>query len=318
MRKRKPRYRRIFFVALLLVFATLSTYMLGKQFVWLVQDKMHAWNTRIHSQTKDLRKPIDISDMELRSPYAILIDLDKQDILLDRKSEETIYPASLTKIMTAIVAIEHLPDLQQSILLPANMFPDLYAANASRAGFLPGEKVTALDLLYGTMLPSGADASIGLARYISGSEHEFVQLMNKKASQLGMKDTHFTNATGLHHSDHYTTVKDIAVLLQYALQNETFHEIFTTSRHSTSPTNLHPDGITFTSTLFAHMDTSVFEGGEIMGGKTGYTQEAGLCLATLANKNGRMYMLVTAGAAGNHLTEQNHILDAFTVYQASI
>src|SRR5699024_6501471 len=129
-------------------------------------------------------------------------------------SDEKIYPASLTKIMTAIVAIENLPDLDEQIYLSEDMFEKLYSENASMAGFLPNEKVAAIDLIYGALLPSGAESCIGLADAIAGSEKSFVKLMNEKAEELGMNDTHFTNSTGLHDRNHYTTVNDIAKLLK--------------------------------------------------------------------------------------------------------
>lgn len=257
---------------------------------------------------------LDTSEVKLHSPYAILVSLKDGKELFQTGSNERIYPASLTKLMTAIVAIENIPDLRVPFVLPEDMFRDLYAADASMAGFLPGEEVTAVDLLYGTLLPSGADASTGLALQVSGSESEFVRLMNRKAKQLGMENTHFTNASGLHDEEHYTTVRDMAKLLLYALKNDTFRRVFTSERHSTAGTNLHPGGITFYSTLFSDMDNSEFEGGRILGGKTGYTTKAGLCLASLAEKNGTEYILVTAGAAGDHRTEQYNITDAFTVY----
>lgn len=252
----------------------------------------------------------------LASQNAILICLEDQQILLDKDSEATIYPASLTKIMTALVAIENLEDLNQSILLPSEMFDALYEENASMAGFLPDETVTALDLLYGVLLPSGAECCIGLANYISGSEESFVTMMNDKAEALDMKNTHFTNSTGLHNKEHYSTVKDLALLLEYALQNASFREIFTATRHSTGATKLHPDGITFNSTLFKNMMCPDFNGGSILGGKTGYTSKAGLCLASLAIKDNKEYILVTAGANGNHSTEPFHILDAIYVYSS--
>ena len=102
--------------------------------------------------------------------------------------------------------------------------------NASMAGFLPGEKVKVIDLLYGNILPSGGECSIALAEQISGTEQKFAELMNKKAQELGMNNTHFTNATGLHDESHYSTVRDLSILLQYALKNETFHKIFQTKK----------------------------------------------------------------------------------------
>lgn len=253
---------------------------------------------------------------KLNSPNAILMDLKDDTILMEKNAEEKIFPASLTKIMTAIVAIEHLTDLKEEIVLNNNMFQELYEADASMAGFKPGELVNATDLLYGALLPSGAESCIGLAIQIAESESEFVVLMNQKAEELGMFNTHFENTTGLHEENHYTTVKDLAILLNYALQNDTFREIFTSPRHSTQPTDQHPDGMMFYSTMFKKLKLSnqTITDGEILGGKTGYTDEAGLCLASLARVGDQEYILITAGAKGDHDTEQYNITDALVVY----
>ncbi len=260
--------------------------------------------------------PVSISLDKLNSTNAILIRLKDQTILMQKNSEEKIYPASLTKMMTAIVAIENLTNLQKEIQLTHYTFNGLYSDNASMAGFQPGEKVRAIDLLYGVMLPSGAEACIGLADQIAGSEQDFVTMLNQKAADLGMDNTHFENATGLHNENHYTTVKDLAILLNYALQNETFREIFTAPRHSTQPTNKHPEGITFNNTMFEKLNNQNIIGGEILGGKTGYTDEAGLCLASFAKVGHQEYILITAGAKGDNYSEQYHITDALAVYNS--
>lgn len=257
-----------------------------------------------------------ISPDKLSSPNAILIRLTDDTVLMQKKSEEKIYPASLTKMMTVIVAIENLPDLKEEIKLTNSTFQGLYKADASMAGLKPGEQVKAMDLLYGVMLPSGAECCIGLADRIAGSEKNFVKLMNQKAEELGMDNTHFENSTGLHSKNHYTTVKDLAILLSYALQNDTFREIFTSSRHSTLPTNKHPGGITFYSTMFEELNNQNITGGEILGGKTGYTNEAGLCLASLAKVGNQEYILVSAGAKGDHYSKQYNIIDALAVYNS--
>lgn len=151
--------------------------------------------------------------------------------------------------------------------------------------------------------------------YIAGSESKFVKLMNEKAKQLGMKNTHFMNATGLHHSDYYTSVKDISILLQYALTNNTFRDIYTAERYLIKSTNLHPEGMTLTSRMFKNLNVNENTRGEIIGGKTGYTEQAGLCLASLATINGEEYILVTVGAKGDSRTEQFNITDALAVYR---
>ncbi len=252
----------------------------------------------------------------LNSPYAILICLNDGLIMEEKNSEEVIYPASLTKIMTAVVAIENLLDLQKEIQLTHYTFNGLYSANASMAGFQPGENVRVIDLLYGVLLPSGAESCVALADQIAGSEQAFVGMMNKKAADLGMDNTHFENTTGLHHENHYTTVKDLAILLNHGLQNDTFREVFTSYRHSTQPTNKHPDGITFYSTMFKGLNNQNVKNGEILGGKTGYTDKAGLCLASLAQVGEEEYILISAGAKGDNYSEQYNITDALIVYNS--
>ncbi len=255
-----------------------------------------------------------LNSSSLHSLYAILIDMEDDTILMQKRSEEKIYPASLTKIMTVIVAIENLSDMQKEITLSSSMFHALFEADAAIAGFRPGENVKAIDLIYGALLPSGAECCIGLAEHIAGSETDFVKIMNKKASELGMDNTHFENSTGLHSENHYTSVKDMAVLLKYALENSAFRDVFTSKRYSTAQTNKHPEGITFYSTMFKDLKTPEIIGGRILGGKTGYTGEAGQCLASLAQKEGREYILVTAGAKGDNRAEHFNIDDAYTVY----
>lgn len=250
----------------------------------------------------------------LYSPYVVLVDLESGNVLAEQNSTERMYPASLTKIMTALIAIEETEDMEQTTTLPSDIFPSLYEENASLAGFQPGETVTWKDLLYGVMLPSGAECCLTFARQIAGSEGAFVDLMNKKAEELGMNDTHFSNATGLQDKKHYSTVRDIAVLLRYALENETFRQVFTARRYSVPPTAYHSEGFTFYNTMFQAMDNAGISDDDILGGKTGYTEKAGLCLASLAEINDREYILVTAKADGNHYTEPYHVIDAENVY----
>lgn len=251
----------------------------------------------------------------LVSPNAILLQADSGQVLAEKNADAAIYPASMTKMMTVLLAIEANPDLDAPVTLPEDIFPALQAENASLAGFQPGETATVRDLLYGAMLPSGAECCEALAREVSGSEEAFVALMNQKAAELGMSATHFCNPTGLHDPGHVSTVRDIARLEQAALQNETFRKLFTTARYTVPATNLHPQGFTVESTLLSQLDGKELHNGEILGGKTGYTSEAGLCLASLARVKGQEYILVTAGAKGDHSTEPYHIDDAVKVYR---
>lgn len=312
--RQKPGGGRIFLLFLLLLFLLSGSRTGAKYLFSPAKDRAGETRGPVPALTVALEGLPAISAASLHSPAALLVRVEDQRVLLAKNSEKKIYPASLTKIMTALVAIEKLADLQQPILLPAGLFQDLHRANASLAGFLPDEKVAAVDLLYGVLLPSGAECCLGLAEAVAGSERNFVRLMNRQAAQLGMKNTNFTNTTGLHDPNHYTTVEDLSVLLLWALQNDTFREVFTSARHSTGPTNRHPDGITFYNAMFQKMGSPALGKGEILGGKTGYTAQAGLCLASLARQGGQEYILVTAGASGDHRTEQYNITDAFTVY----
>ena len=198
-----------------------------------------------------------------------LMDVKSKRSAGEKLPNEKIYPASLTKVMTAVVAIENLKDLQQEITLDPDIFPELYARDAARAGFEPGERVRAIDLIYGALLPSGAECCIGLAEAVSGSEEAFVALMNQKAEKLRMKR------------------RDLAVLFRYALKSKIFREVIQSHWHSTPGTNIHPDGITFYSTVFRNLSDSAVTGGEIKGGKTGYTNEAGYCLVSFFRDRGQ-------------------------------
>lgn len=139
------------------------------------------------------------------SRHALLMDARTGQVLARKRSGEEAAPASLTKMMTVLLVTEALPDLDTPVTLPEDIFPALYKADASMAGFQPGETVTVRDLLYGAMLPSGAECCEALARQVSGNEEAFVALMNRKAGELGMKHTHFANCTGLTSPEHYSS-----------------------------------------------------------------------------------------------------------------
>ena len=257
-----------------------------------------------------------ITGDDLSSHYAIIVRRSTGEKIFDLRSQERMYPASMTKLMTALVAYEQIPDLQTKITLDSAMFDPLYEEGASMAGFSADEEVTAEDLLYGVLLPSGAECCIGLAEYISGSEEAFVELMNQKAAELGMNQTHFCNPTGLHDENHYTTVSDLAILLETVLEEEPLRQIITTQNHTCAPTNLHPEGVSFMSSLFEYMPQDIAASGLILGGKTGYTSEAGQCLASLGKVDGEEFLCVTGLAPGSHETDPYHIIDAYRCYSS--
>ena len=256
-------------------------------------------------------------DLEmLDSPYAVLLDGKTGTVLASKKSAEKIFPASMVKIMTVLTAIDSIKNLDEKITMSYDFYDSLYERDASRAGFEPGEEAVVRDLLYGAILPSGAECCMQLAIQAAGSEEAFVGKMNEKAAELGLEQTHFTNCTGLHDDNQYSTVEEIGLILCSALKNKTFHKVFTTQTYTVGASEVHPDGFTFSSSMFKNMESPTVIGGEIKGGKTGYTDEAGHCLASMAEIQGREYILVTAGWAADPRTTQYHINDAFLGYNA--
>ncbi len=328
IKKRNKQRRNRYICLQILVFIILCSLIFGLIFIpgnkTLI--KGQADNPGTFDSIKDIPavKKADYSFMikklsnDINSSNAILMDLWSGEILAEKFPDEKIYPASLTKIMTAVLVLEHYTDLEIMLEMPDDIYTYLIEQNASVAGFLSGEKVRIIDLLYGILLPSGADACLVVARAISGNEQAFAKKMTEKAHSIGAENTNFVNSTGLHAADHYTTVRDLSTILMYALKNETFKNIFTTASYTTAPTNKHIHGITFTNTTFKAFERAGIENLYVKGGKTGYTEEACLCLASLAEKNGREYILVTVGAGTptssrgtQHVADANYIYDKY-------
>ena len=263
----------------------------------------------------------------LHSRSIILLARHSLQILSEKNAGRPVYPASLTKIMTAVVVTDKLTDLDARIAVPGDFFEFLEQSHASVAGFKPGESISVRDLLYGVLLPSGADASLTLARQTAGSEEAFVDLMNAKALALGMTSTHFMNPTGLHHPLQYTTAADMAKLLDYALNRPVLRQMLTTKYYRTAATPEHPQGLFLKERLFfllreqarlrnkPELDSGALSPTtQILGGKTGATSDAGLCLASFATIHGREYILVTTAAMGDIFVDRFHVTDALQIY----
>jgi len=240
-------------------------------------------------------------DLGLWCDYFYLVDIDTGQVLMDVRSDEKMYPASMTKIMTSILAIERIPDPENvTIEFTAEMMEGLVEASANRAGFVVGDEPTALDHIYGDLLPSGADCSRALAFYISGDEESFVELMNRKAEALNMKDTHFENTSGLHDDDHYTTCQDMMTLYLYCLKNPRFAEIIQTEEHVSVPVQHYPRGLSMTNFVLMYVNQEKprynynFEIPGFIGGKSGYTIEGQYTLVSHASVNGMNLALVNA------------------------
>ena len=257
-----------------------------------------------------------LKGIELHSKNAILIDMSDQQTLFEKNGDERIYPASLTKVLTAIVALDLKQDLQEVGTVSDQDLLGLAAANASVAGFKPGDTITYEQALYALLLPSGADAANFLGNHMSGSVENFVNSMNKKAKSLGMLNTHFNNPTGLHEDNHYTTLNDMKKMMVLGWKNPVFQEIITTFDYTIPPIMSHPEGMRVKSTLVSYGGSLQFNGGEIIGGKSGYTLEAQCCLISIAKmSDGHLYMFISTNAGGQPSTDRNHLKDAHKVYE---
>lgn len=248
-------------------------------------------------------------DLELYSSSAVLVDVQSGTVLAEKGMDEKIYPASMTKVMTLLVAAENLPDLDATFTMTQAIIDPLYLAGASMAGYVNGETVTMRDLLYGAVVPSGAEATEALAQAVAGSEEAFVAMMNEKAAALGLANTHFMNTSGLHDENHYSTVREIALILQAALENETCTEILSAENYRASETEQHPDGLAMTNKfLYRVHHEYALNGAEITVAKTGYTAEAMNCCASAGTTpDGRSVICVTANAWTGEFCIEDHI-----------
>lgn len=250
------------------------------------------------------------------SENVLMIDLESGKAVAARNADQRAYPASTTKIMTALVAAEHITDYSETFKMTLEITDKVYLAEATAAGFLKDEEVTMTDLLYGTILPSGGDAALGLAFKISGSEEAFVELMNQKAAELGLKGTHFTNVTGLFDKNHYTTASDLAVITKAAMDNPVCKQVLSTHPYTTAKTAQHPNGILLESTLFSSMYGTEPETATITGGKTGYVNESGYCIASFgsANETKNRYICITLNAKGGKWPSINDQIALYKTY----
>ena len=236
-------------------------------------------------------------DLELYSENALLIDLESNTVLVQKNADARIYPASTTKVMTVLVAAEHIENWDETFTMTQSIIDPLFLADASMAGFVHGEEVSMTELLYGAVLPSGAEATEALAIVTAGSEEAFAALMNEKAQALGLKDTHFVDASGLHDENHYTTLSDMAIIMQAALDNPHCREVLTSVNHTSPATEQNPSGVAMTNRFLYRIRPQQSGNVDIQAAKTGYTAQAmNCCVSYGIMENGRAAICVTAHA----------------------
>ncbi|MBQ6587900.1 MAG: D-alanyl-D-alanine carboxypeptidase [Butyrivibrio sp.] len=256
-----------------------------------------------------------IASEDVLSTYALLVNLDDGTAVASKDGTVRINPASMTKILTLLVAAEHITDIDDTFEMTQAIGDFVYKHDCSAVGFEVGEKVTVQDLLYGTILPSGGDAAMCLAEYVAGSQEAFVDMMNDKLSELGLSNTaHFTNCIGIYDEDHYCTLMDMAMILKAAEENKLCHEVLQARVYTTSNTVEHPEGITISNWFIRRIEDKDTHG-EVCGAKTGFVVQSGCCGASYQISNdGTHYICVTADAWSSWRCIYDHvaIYDAYT------
>ena len=250
-------------------------------------------------QETEATQEIPLSNENVNSTQAILVNADTGEIVARKDDQRVISPASMTKILTLLVACENLTeeDLDDPFTISIEITDFVFKNQCSAVNFDKEETVTVRDLLYGTILPSGADAAMGLAEYVAGSQEAFVDMMNAKVEELGISSTaHFTNCIGLYDEENHCTVRDMAVILRAAVDNEMCREFLSAHTYTTTSTPQHPDGIEISNWFLRRIEDKDTHG-EVLYAKTGYVDQSGSCAASFQrSNNGTNYICVTVNA----------------------
>lgn len=240
-------------------------------------------------------------NFDITGEYVSLYNMNEDILLYSKNDTKKTSIASLTKMMTTLVAIEEINDLDEIVTIKERDFEG--TVGYSKAGFKVGDKVTYRDLLYGIILPSGADAVNAVVNNTLGYD-KFIKKMNETAKKIGMNDTSYANPVGKDDENNYSTSSDLAKLLKYALKNETFKTIFTTKSYKTS------NGINLESTVNSYKN--ILNTDEIKGAKSGFTKDAGRCLASITTLNNVDYLLVVINSSTT--SPYNAVKDTITIY----
>jgi len=247
---------------------------------------------------------------EIASPNAIVMEANTGAILYEKNADEVHYPASITKIMTTLVAIEN-GKLDDVVTFSA----DAVYKNEGDTSHISrdvGEQMTSEQCLYAVMLESANECAYAVAEHVGGSETAFVDMMNKKAQELGCTNTHFHNTNGLPDEEHYTSAKDMALISQAAYQNETFRIIAGTGRYVIPPTNKHEEETILQNhhSMLYPLKTRKYLYDGCTGGKTGYTTVANSTLVTFAERDGMTLICVIMNTQSpNHFIDTTSLFD---------
>lgn len=248
------------------------------------------------------------SDTDIFSTNSILIDLSTDTIVAARDANARIYPASMTKILTVLVAAEHVSNLDDTFTMTSDITAYCLNNGCSAAGFVAGETIPVRDLFYGTILPSGGEAAAGLATYVAGSQEAFVELMNQKLEELGLSDTaHFTNCVGIYDDNHYCTAYDMAMILKAAVENDFCREVLSAHVYTTTLTEQNPEGLILSNWFLRRIEDKDC-GGQVLCAKTGFVAQSGDCAASYGiSAGGKPYICVTVNTYSSWRCIYDHV-----------
>lgn len=249
-------------------------------------------NNTENSQTNQINNT---ESIELSAEAAVLIDAKTGFVLFDKNMHQKMYPASITKVLTSLLILEN-ADLNDTVKASYNAIYNI-GAGGSNMALKENEELSLKNALYGILLKSANDACMVAAEHISGSVEKFVDLMNKRAKEIGTLNTHFANPHGYHNDDHYTTAYDMALIMKEAIKNEEFVKIISTEKYTIPKTNLSDERVLRNSNKLILNDTPYYYE-YCVGGKTGYTDKAGNTLVTYAKKDDIEIICVTLKSKG--------------------
>lgn len=249
-----------------------------------------------------------INTEKISSKNIGVYNLDNMELLYGLNQNEQISIASITKVMTAIVAIENIDDLDEKIIIDYSTIRGKLDSDLVVAGIYDGEELTYYDLLCTMLIPSGADSAMYLANNVLDSEDTFIQKMNEKAKELKLNNTNFSNPTGLDDENNYSTITDVSKMMKYALDNSTLKEIMSLDTYTTSDRSL-----TVNNTISKTSKKYGIELDYIIGGKTGTTSDAGLCLASFSKDEDTNLLAIVTGSSMYSQRPYN-IIDSEYIY----
>ena len=242
------------------------------------------------------------------SKFVLLIDAQTGEILAEKNAFDLLNPASMTKVLTLLVATENIPNIDGTFTMTSEISEYCFVNECSVVGYIVGETVPIEELFYGCILCSGADASLALAELAAGSHEEFVKLMNQKLDELGLAETaYFTNCVGLYDKEHKCSSADMALIMKAALENEFCRQVICTKVYYSAATPEHPDGQVLSNWFLRSLEDKNNGEVNVLGGKRGYVPESGNCAVSYGETDsGKSFICVTGKSYNQKQTIYDH------------